>query len=168
VIKVEFILIKEGQVLASHTLSEAEPGPFDWKPGDSDLPALKIEIENGLALCDGQQLFADKDTVVCEHFSMRVKVHMYKLPKREPHPDGYLCRDCLLWNREKGVEILEEETHRFAEGQVGKMNMEIVTAMSETFERPMLTIKNVGYCPKNKELCGDTAPACTEGFEANR
>ena len=65
-----------------------------------------------------------------------------------------------MFSHEKGVEVLQAETHTFAEGEKGRMNVAIVDAMAETYGRPTLTTENVGYCPKQSTLCADESPAC--------
>ena len=72
------------------------------------------------------------------------------------------CGQCLLFSREKGQEILNLETHTFADGDKGKMNTAIVDALAETHGRPTLTSSNVGYCPKHRMLCADVSPGCDE------
>jgi hypothetical protein len=72
------------------------------------------------------------------------------------------CGECLLFSRDKGVEILELETHTFVDGEKGKMNSAIVDALAETHGRPTLTPSNVGYCPKLRMLCADVSPGCAE------
>jgi hypothetical protein len=80
--------------------------------------------------------------------------------------DKILCGKCSMFSRDKGVELLELETHTFAGGDKGKMNVAITDAISETYGRPVLTRSNVGYCPKHKMLCADVSPGCDEAEEA--
>jgi len=72
------------------------------------------------------------------------------------------CGNCILFSHKRGVELLLQETHTFAEGEKGRMVQGIVDAMAETYKSPTLSKDNVGYCPVLRGLCAIESPACED------
>lgn len=122
----------------------------------SNIPIILV----GEAIQEGDS-FPTKKSKLFEGLTVKGKVLSPALQKREPRNDKLTCSDCVLWNREAGVEELEKITHIYQNG-TGQMIKEICAAISAQHGKPMLTSKNVGYCPAKQALCGSTTPGCPD------
>lgn len=144
--------------------------------------APAVDPETGVETCyptiDGEQIYVNRPIMLqgeailpedrhpikkkkmFEGLSVKAKLIMPALNTRT-HPEGKTCGECVLWSREAGVEELEKVTHVFQNGE-GQMVKEICQAMSCLHGKPLLTAKNVGYCPKLQELNASETPACKE------
>jgi hypothetical protein len=111
-----------------------------------------------------------------EVLSMTTPVHLvhefYAKVARIKHPPlpvakatGKYCGDCLLFSRDKGIELLYEDTHTFVENEKGQARTAIVDAVATTHKLPTLDKDNVGYCPALEGLCADTSPACEDDYK---
>lgn len=97
-----------------------------------------------------------------EEYTVKAEAIPTPLPKRPKHPDGLLCGDCLLFDAPAGRDYLNQNSHTFAGGDNAQMHKDIVNAMATTYGRPTISEDLAGFCPKQRELCAKTAPACTE------
>jgi hypothetical protein len=135
---------------------------------------IKMEVDK-LALCNGLSCFPDitfdaegkvvqPRVEVAPGIYCQVAVQEPGLPRRV-HPQNKKCSECLLYSREKGIEVLHTVHKKFQDDQELKLYKEVIDQVSTNYGVPMLTKDNVGYCPKTSALVADTTPACVDGFK---
>lgn len=155
---------------ASMTLGEE-----DKQSIEIDGTTLVLSTEGGIASCDEKVVHGDvlKDPESEEVLRARTKVAdgIYcQATAQEPklavrvHPEGKTCGECILWSREKGIEVLNTVHKKFQDDMDLKLYKEVIDQVADNHGLPMLDDKNIGYCPKESSLSGDKTPAC-EGFK---
>jgi len=186
---VQYEFLHEDAIIYSHSLLENVDAclvsfDFQGKKVEVELSFMAVSdpetgVETAYPLADGKKVFANvltmlqgEPVVAGDSFAdakkklkagltVRGKVLAPELMQIPPREDGLKCSDCELWNREAGVEELEKITHVYQNGS-GQMIKEICAAMSTQHKKPMLTSKNVGYCPSKQALTGTTTPGCED------
>jgi hypothetical protein len=169
--------VDASKLLGEIIIPDDDLTPRIWNFPGTDDRSLRFELRDNSDLAKSLQtasvvvpwvvilpygtevMLSKQEKHLVDDFYASVEVKYEALPREEGKGS---CGECLLFARDKGVELLQADTHTFAGGDKGQMNVAIIDAMAETFRRPTLTPDNVGYCPKQQMLCADVSPACDE------
>lgn len=134
----------------------------------AELEGSSVELRNGVVFCDDTRLADGKwmpeDDEAKHHFRLTAKEKFVRAEELEERYKNKYCMNCFHWDREEGVRLYEEQTHKYGDGSFSRVE-QIIRAVAQHNKTRPLTPSNIGYCPLHLRLCPESAKACVEHYD---